>query len=100
MNLTTNKNTQHTPAPWSVIKGSPQAGIITAPNRSLGIAEVFGGGETDIANAQLIAAAPNLLVALEQCVPLIIAHANYSGEGVSTLQVARLAIAKAKGETK
>ena len=57
---------------------------------------VFGGGETDIANAQLIAAAPDLLVALEQCVPLIIAHANYSGEGVSTLQVARLAIAQAK----
>lgn len=58
-----NMKTQHTPAPWSVIKGSPQAGIITAPNRSLGIAEVFGGGETDIANARLIAAAPDLLAA-------------------------------------
>ena len=56
--------TQHTSGPWSVIKGSPQAGIITAPNRSLGIAEVFGGGETDIANARLIAAAPQMLAAL------------------------------------
>ena len=59
-------NKQHTPAPWSVIKGSPQAGIITAPNRSLGIAEVFGGGETDIANAHLIAAAPDLLAICEE----------------------------------
>ena len=51
----------HTPAPWSVKKASPQAGIITAPNRSLSIAEVFGGGETDIANARLISAAPELM---------------------------------------
>jgi hypothetical protein len=58
-------NTLHTPAPWSVKKASPQAGIIIAPNRSLGIAEVFGGGETDIANALLIAAAPDLILALE-----------------------------------
>jgi hypothetical protein len=59
------KTTLHTPAPWSVKKASPQAGIIIAPNRSLGIAEVFGGGETDIANARLIASAPDLLLALE-----------------------------------
>jgi hypothetical protein len=56
---------QHTPGTWSVKKASPQAGIIIAPNRSLGIAEVFGGGETDIANARLISTAPDLLIALE-----------------------------------
>lgn len=58
--------TLHTPAPWSVKKASPQAGIIIAPNRSLGIAEVFGGGETEIANALLIAAAPDLLAICEE----------------------------------
>ena len=51
----------------------------------------------DEANAHLIAAAPDLLVALKQCIPLIEAHANAAlGEGL-TLQVARAAIAKAEG---
>ena len=59
------KTTLHTPAPWSVKKASPQVGIIIAQDRNLGIAEVFGGGETDIANANLIASAPDLLLALE-----------------------------------
>ena len=61
-------NTQHTPGPWTVKKASPQAGVITAPNRGLGIAEVFGGGETDTANARLIAAAPELLTALQHVI--------------------------------
>ncbi len=55
--------------------------------------------EGTMEETHLLAAAPDLLVALEQCVPLIVAHANSSGEGVSTLQVARQAIAKAKGKT-
>jgi hypothetical protein len=57
-------------------------------------------GEEECANARLIAAAPDLLVALEQCVPIIVRHANATfGDGVLTLQVARKAISKAKGET-
>lgn len=44
---------------------------------------------------RLEAAAPDLLAALEQAIPLLVAHANLTGEGVSTLQVARAAIAKA-----
>ena len=91
--------TLHTPAPWSVIKGSPQAGIITAPNRSLGIAEVFGGGETDIANARLIAAAPFLLEALRF---LLADYVAINGEKLTQspvpIRIAMAAIAKAEGK--
>ena len=87
--------TLHTPAPWSVIKGSPQAGIITAPNRSLGIAEVFGGGETDIANARLIAAAPDLLDALKA---LMATEDMLRDPKCQVMQSARRAIAKAEGK--
>lgn len=90
--------TQHTPAPWSVTKGSPQAGIIAAPNRSLGIAEVFGGGETDIANAQLIAAAPDLLAALENLVTAVNLFAH-NPDGWDELKQAQAAIAKATKQT-
>lgn len=55
----------HTPGPWKLTNEGFQAGVIEAPNRGLGICEVFGGGETDKANAVLIAAAPDLLAALE-----------------------------------
>ena len=93
------KATQHTPAPWSVKKASPQAGIIIAPNRSLGIAEVFGGGETDIANALLIAAAPDLLDALEF---LLADYIAINGEKLTNSRVpankAREALRKAKGK--
>lgn len=37
----------------------------------------------------------DMLVALQQALPLLIAHANRSGEGVATIQVVRAAIAKA-----
>jgi len=91
--------TQHTPGPWSVKKASPQAGIIIAPNRSLGIAEVFGGGETDISNARLIASAPELLSALEFLLADYIAidGEELTGSAVP-VEKARVAIAKAKGE--
>ena len=102
MNLTTDKNTPHTPGPWR-IKPEEHAAVILCDafvvadvSYEAGVCAGASSKEEALANAQLIAAAPELLVALEQCVPLIIAHANYSGEGVSTLQVARLAIAQAK----
>jgi hypothetical protein len=92
-------NTLHTPAPWSVKKDSPQAGIIIAQNRNLGIAEVFGGGETDIANARLIAAAPDLLSALEFLLADYIAINGEKLTGSSfPADKAREALRKAKGK--
>ena len=113
MNLTTDKNTPHTPGPWTIDDGmislEDQCRILLNNTGTdsewvcVGIND-HEGMEAVVAlchptNAPLIAAAPDLLVALEQCVPLIVAHANYSGEGVPTLQVARLAIAQAKEKT-
>jgi hypothetical protein len=103
---------QHTPGPWEI-------GISTSGHRT--IFSDFCDGNTDIAspvglqdcggedwtaigeeeaqaNIRLICAAPDLLVALKQCIPLVAAHANATfGDGVLALQVAKAAIAKAKG---
>jgi hypothetical protein len=88
---------QHTPGPW-IVRG----GNVIESFSNVNVAKAWMTDQKEeCANANLIATAPDLLVALEQCVPLIIAHANCSGgEGVSTLQVARAAIARAKGKTK
>lgn len=54
---------------------------------------------TRAANARLIAAAPDLLAALEQCLPIIDAYRRAAlGDGDIAARNARTAIAKAKGE--
>ncbi len=88
--------TLHTPAPWLVKKASPQAGIIIAPNRSLGIAEVFGGGETDIANARLISSAPDLLSALDWALRQI--EDDLDPDHQAAFDAAHSTLRKAKGE--
>jgi hypothetical protein len=95
--------TKHTPGPWTVVGTHVERhdgdGIYSrlAACHDTMICEEHGG--TALANARLIAAAPDLLVALEQCVSIIVRHANATlGDGVVTLQVARAAIAKAQGE--
>jgi len=97
MNLTTER-TQHTPGPWEV---SPYGNITSKSGKIASVEQMPSNYESEKqANARIIAAAPDLLVALEQCVPIIVRHANATfGDGVLTLQVARSAIAKAKGET-
>jgi hypothetical protein len=51
------------------------------------------------ANAALIAAAPDLLAALEQCLPILDAHGRAAFlEGDLTARTARAAIAKAGGD--
>lgn len=62
-------NTKHTPGPWSIFRDGDNLIIETIPlNRFSAIAEITGGRglEEDEANARLIAAAPELLEALEQ----------------------------------
>lgn len=89
---------QHTPGPW-VLKqfGGPQ---ISGPNGyavatmwgALSVRELAG---QDAANARLIAAAPDLLEALEMMVAV-----SRSAPGFSAMvrKDAELAIAKARGE--
>jgi hypothetical protein len=73
------KTTQHTPGPWirkgDWIHGTPESGA------SQGIAQILGNcgcSKTTEANARLIAAAPELLAALE----LIYANAGESPEWI------------------
>jgi hypothetical protein len=97
---------QHTPGPWSIITSDTcdlYAGI-ESDNFSIVVIgypeEDDDGGvrgrtlEEATANAHLIAAAPDLLEALEAVMPYIV------GDKCVPWQKAQSAIAKAKGEAK
>ena len=86
----------HTPGPWvnDGLNGSERIDI----NAESGfyIAEVIGSMTAQEANAHLIAAAPDLLEALETLVKQAEGHKAVG----AYWDEARAAIAKAKGETK
>lgn len=97
-------NTTHTPGPWAFRmtgwRTNPFA--IYSPRRPGAVACVPARTSVPLdeqsANARLIAAAPDLLAALEQCLPIIDAHRHAAlGEGDIAAMNARAAIAKAKG---
>lgn len=90
--------TSHTPGPWVAcpeVGGEEQIGKVgTGPDGWLGVAQVFGDTPDEVsANTALIAAAPDLLAALEACL-------DYPDHniGCETEREARAAIAKATGE--
>lgn len=100
--------TQHTPGPWTAIEkfgvlGSVKGGVIRKYTNGTSQDQLFmvcsvqddnGGTEATNANARLIAAAPDLLEALQH---LLVAH----GEQLDyAFQQAQEAIAKATGEIK
>jgi hypothetical protein len=91
------KNTPHTPAPWEVdYSGNCHLGIIDKNDRTLAFCSLQNeNGDEDEANARLIAAAPDLLSALERAVSIIEElpyPRNYAA--VTFLEIIR----KAKGE--
>lgn len=78
----------HTPGPWSLLPVGNNRRLIDP-----GIGEVYGLGRTPDANARLIAAAPDLLAALQDMLDLMgplsdVAH-------IRRKNAARAAIAKA-----
>ena len=86
---------KHTPGPWEIIDSSPDDDYIVATmanikDESIGVGVGFG-----IHNANLIAAAPELLEVLVRALPEISVCATED-----ILEQARSAIAKATGETK
>lgn len=93
-----NMTTQHTPGPWDASRcatppGHTQYTIYAGDTR---VAMAF---ETD-ANAHLVAAAPDLLAALESTTRCLAWHMNKHGTAgmdVLILTNARAALAKAKG---
>ena len=85
---------KHTPGPWSVAEGD--GCFIVETNDSVVRFEVAGlDMEGDRYNARLIAAAPDLLEALEAAVAR---QAYRPGEGPEWWEQSRAAIAKAIGD--
>ena len=97
---------KHTPGPWSVdgevIRGDEQS------NGSVSVACILDGaypygrraGKSARANARLIAAAPELLEALNNLLSACDLPGDRDREIEQAIPHARAAIAKAKGETK
>ena len=90
--------THHTPGPWAVTEGYLWRGI-RAPSRVIANVRIVGGvveNEVD-ANARLIAAAPDMLTALES----IMAESSRDDDDhdvIAAIQgICRALIAKAKG---
>lgn len=87
---------KHTPGPWNIDKDDSGNGVSANVNGSrywiTGVIQEPGKEFSDEANARLIAAAPDLLEALQNIVE--------SGLSTSRISAARAAIAKATGEQK
>ena len=81
-------------ATWTkVMRGSEKDGNLEIVAKTYAIE---GGTATDVAN--LIAAAPDLLAALKQCLPLVDAYRRMAGgDGDVSAQLARFVIARAEG---
>lgn len=101
--------TAHTPGPWRIRGtnyGYTTCYVLGPPHKDGGDYAPICVADTE-ANARLIAAAPELLAALEECEKDLIRSSNdaYDAEADSlakrfmrTAKAARAAIAKAKGE--
>lgn len=84
---------KHTPGPWTI---GGKTGFINQLKIEPTICVVYGAGEELIANSSLIAAAPELLAALEDLTRILDqADVDY---GVYSRRKARAAIAKAKAK--
>jgi hypothetical protein len=83
---------EHTPGPWTVICGVDGAVI----HNGVTISSVCDGATAWKANSRLIAAAPELLMALQMALPAVEYFDEHEG-GEIVLEVVRAAIAKARG---
>jgi len=94
---------QHTPGPWTA---EPEGGRGAWVRGSNGTWAALACGDTDAeadANAHLIAAAPDMLVALQMAVPALEwcqkqwASSPQQGSGINVLAVVRATLADAEG---
>jgi hypothetical protein len=88
---------KHTPGPWEVNyrRVSPVNGI---KDGKIDICHVYGDEWVEIANARLIAAAPDLLAAAKQAAESIDHFATTDGPSGYAYRILREAIRKAEGE--
>lgn len=104
--------TEHTPGPWFAVSERLYQGkhhvagrgpVVKASGRPRTIAEVYrattqDGREKEAeANARLIAAAPELYEALQDCVALLSGEVSGAAQVNSILRESRAAIAKVEG---
>lgn len=85
----------HTPGPWEPVTGGMDALVRCPDGRTFNIGDAIYHGQESKANANLIAAAPDLLVALEECLE----GSGYGWISTAVEERARAAIAKARGES-
>jgi len=103
MDETTNESAAHTPGPWMHVEEDGRRMAIGTVGTeyfplSRRVAVTIGIGNSDKANARLIAAAPELLAALEGMVGLLDGYpCKPNTEVHAGLANARAAIAKARG---
>jgi hypothetical protein len=99
------ENFKHTPGPWK-IKNGHNYSILDSQNRAVAFTS-FGAEICDVANARLIAAAPDLLDACKHlnAVCFDFAECNANGKTefdtdvmIDAIETMRAAIAKAGGE--
>ena len=99
------KAPQHTPGPWAaeaaMSMDTPHIRYITADTRIIASVRHRAEHTQDmaLANARLIAAAPELLEALRRMLPELRGLAFVSDTASEMLRIAEAAIAKATGET-
>lgn len=92
------EDAKHIPGPWTAILSSGDESWMVAAE--MPVARIPNYDDRAAANARLIAAAPDLLAALERCLPFVDSiRAMTGGDGDLTALTARAAIAAAKGET-
>lgn len=95
-------NAKHTPGPWnleagrSIVTSSGAFYLSYGKDKASGAPHFSNFCELD-ANARLIAAAPDLLAALEYLLPIAEKNVETSF-GKDAVRIARAAIAKAKGK--
>ena len=92
-------NQQHTPGPWDVATKAGDGGLVVRSSKSMHelcqIHSSYKYKDAHKANARLIAAAPEILEALEDCERNMIISTQAD---MARLDRIRAAIAKAKGE--
>ena len=92
------KNNKHTPGPWKAVSQGYDIGIMS--KLGFQVSKIQGNKRDDFANARLIAAAPEMLGALELCCKYVAEYAE-AHECLESFkfydELAKL-INKAKGE--
>jgi hypothetical protein len=97
---------KHTPGPWKATKFNEHTGLIDPhciyiePKVAV-VERSVSSPEVDLANAHLIAAAPDLLEALELCRSELAAmksEIGFRGTTIDVINTADAAIARARGD--